>query len=146
MKKFLQIPVAAMAILFGTGIAHAQAHPGAPPFAGQKPLTCAEALKQAPKDNPELAPLAKNVADAEAKLKKAPKAAPAQKSVVEANFKYGDTLMHLPQGKLSPRIQYRAALALFRRALEIDPKHRGSIEEKQAIEDIYRNMPGGVPK
>jgi tetratricopeptide (TPR) repeat protein len=143
MKMRMLLPAAALCIaIAGSTISRAQT----PPFAGQKPMTCAEALKQAPKDDPELAPVAKALGDYEAKLKKTPKAVPAKKAVVDAAFKYGDMLMHLPQGKLSPRIQYRAALALFRRALELDPKHKGSMEEKQAIEDIYRNMPGGIPK
>ena len=137
------LPAAALCmIIAGATITQAQT----PPFAGGKPISCAEALKQAPQADPDLVPVAKALADYEAKLKKTPKAAPAKKAVVDAAFKYGDMLMHLPQGKLSPKIQYRAALALFRRALELDPKHKGSMEEKQAIEDIYRNMPGGIPK
>jgi hypothetical protein len=54
--------------------------------------------------------------------------------------------MHLPQGKLTPPVQYRAALALFRRVLAVDPKHQGSLAEKKTIDDIYIGMPGGIPK
>jgi|GEM_PF-2461820 len=123
----------------------AGAQGGAPPFAGKK-ITCEDALKQAPKDDPDLVPLAKSLADADAKLKKSPKNPAAQKVYVDSAFKYGDALMHLAQGKLTPPVQYRAALALFRKALAVDPKHKGSLSEKQAIDDIYRGMPGGIPK
>src|ERR1700722_1005377 len=80
----------------------AQGQPGSPPFAGKKSMTCEEALKQAPKDDAELAPLAKSLATCEVKYKKSPKNAAAQKEYVDAAFKYGDALMHLPQGKLTP--------------------------------------------
>ncbi len=133
------------AIILGSGFSQTSARAQGAPFAGKK-ITCAEALVQAPKDDPELVPLAKALANADAKLNKAPKAPAAQKAVVDAAFKYGDTLMHLAQGKLTPPVQYRAALALFRKALAIDPKHKGSLSEKQAIDDIYRGMPGGIPK
>lgn len=124
----------------------AQTHPGAPPFAGKKSMTCDEALKQAPKDDADLVPLAKGLSEAEGKLKKSPKSSAVQKTYVEAAFKYGDALMHLPQGKLTPPVQYRAALALFRKVLAVDPKHKGSLEEKKTIDDIYQGMPGGIPK
>jgi len=124
----------------------AQSKPGGPPFAGKKSMTCEEALVQAPKDDADLVPLAKNLGDAGSKLKKSPKNAAVQKAYVESAFKYGDTLMHLPQGKLTPPVQYRAALALFRKALAVDPKHKGSLAEKKAIDDIYSGMPGGIPK
>ena len=42
--------------------------------------------------------------------------------------------------------QYRAALALYRKALAVDPKHKPSLDEKQKIDDIYKGMPGGIPK
>ena|SRR5579862_7590190 len=125
---------------------HAQGPAGSPPFAGKKSMTCEEALKQAPKDDAELAPLAKSLAASEAKLKKSPKNASTQKEYVDTAFKYGDALMHLPQGKLTPPVQYRAALALFRKALAVDPKHKGSLAEKATIDDIYKGMPGGIPK
>ncbi len=124
----------------------AQTKPGAPPFANKKPLTCEAALKQAPKDDPELIPLAKSLADSDAKLKKSPKNPAVKKAYVDSAYKYGDTLMHLAQGKLTPPVQYRAALALFRKALAVDPKHQGSLAEKKAIDDIYAGMPGGIPK
>ena len=124
----------------------AQAKPGAPPIAGNKALTCEEALKQAPKDDGDLTPLAKELADASIKLKKSPKNSAVQKAYVDSAVKYGDTLMHLAQGKLTPPVQYRAALALFRKALAVDPKHKGSLAEKKAIDDIYSGMPGGIPK
>jgi hypothetical protein len=119
----------------------AQTKPGGP----SNKMTCEEALKQAPIADKDLVPLAKTFNDADAKLKKTPKNAAAQKVYVDTGFKYGDTLMHLPNGKLTPAIQYRAALALFRRVLAVNPKHSGSLAEKKAIDDIYAGM-GGIPK
>ncbi len=145
--KLAAIPAAILGISFFMLAApvHGQGKPGGPPPASKK-MTCAEALKQAPKDDPELAPMVKDLAAAEIKLKKTPKIAAVQKAYVDSAFKYGDALMHLPQGKLTPPVQYRAALALFRKALAVNPKHQGSLDEKKAIDDIYRNMPGGIPK
>lgn len=146
MKKFLAA-FALLAVITTPGVValRAEAQGGAPPFAGKK-ITCDEALKQAPIDDKELVPLAKTLAGTEEKLKKSPKDAAVQKAYVDAAFKYGDALMHLPQGKLTPPVQYRAALALFRKALAVNPKHQGSLAEKKSIEDIYSGMPGGIPK
>lgn len=127
----------------------AQAQPpagGAPPFAGKKSMTTEEALKQAPKDDPDLAPLAKAFDAAAAKLKKEPKKPEVKKAYVDAGYKYAHTLMTLPQGKLTPPVQYRAALALYRKVLAVDPKHAPSLAEKKQIDDIYAGMPGGIPK
>ena len=110
--------------------ASAQAKPGAPPFAAKKSMTCEEALKQAPKDDADLAPLAKGLTDASAKLKKSPKNAAVKKAYVDSAFKYGDALMHLPSGRLTPPVQYRAAFGLFGNALAVDPIYQGSLAEK----------------
>src|ERR1051326_4071222 len=108
--------------------------PGKPP--ASKPMTCEEALKQAPKDDPGLAPLDKAFKAAEAQLKKSPKDEKIKKAYVESAYKYGHTTM-MDRGKLRPAIQYRAALALYRRALAVDPKHKPSLDDKKMIEDIY---------
>jgi hypothetical protein len=65
---------------------------------------------------------------------------------VDATYKYANTILTQPQGQMSPPVQYRAALALYRRVLAVDPKHEPSLKEKRTIEDIYKTMPGGVPK
>ncbi|MCW3098583.1 MAG: hypothetical protein JWL77_4201 [Chthonomonadaceae bacterium] len=123
-----------------------QAQGGAPPFAGAKRLTTEAALIQAPKDDPSLLPLQKAYFAAGAALKKSNADPKAKKAYVEAAYKYGKTCEDNASGKLSRPVQYRAALALYRKALAIDPKHKPSLEEKQKIEDIYKSMPGGVPK
>jgi hypothetical protein len=124
----------------------AQAKPGSPPVVNKKAMTCEQALAQAPKDDAELVPMSKTLASASANLKKSPKNPAVRKAYVDSTFKYGDTLMKLPKGRLSAPVQYRAALALFRRVLAIDPKHQGSLAEKKTIDDIYAGMPGGIPK
>lgn len=123
--------------------------PGHPPMPGQpgaKSMTCEEALKQAPKLDPSLAPLDKAFKDADAQLKKSPKDEKAKKTYVEAAYKYGKTAEDNVSQKLSRPVQYRAALALYRRALAVDPKHKPSLDEKRKIDEIYASMPGGVPK
>ena len=51
----------------------AQGGPPNAPFAGQAKMTCAQALKEAPKNSAELIPLAKEFDLEAAKLKKTPK-------------------------------------------------------------------------
>lgn len=121
----------------------AQGNPAAP-FAGGKTVTLAEAVKMAPIQDKSLAPLAKAADAAEAKLKKSPKDAAAKKSYVEATYKFGYGAEY--SMVLGPKVKYRAALSLYRKALAVDPKHQQSLTEKNKIEDIYKNMPGGVPK
>lgn len=123
-----------------------QGAPGAPPFAGANKMTTEEALKQAPKLDKALVPLDKAFSDAQAKLKKKPKDAKVKQAYVDTAYKYAHTLMTLPQGTLRPPVQYRAALALYRKILAVDPKHKPSLDEKKQIDDIYRGMPGGIPK
>ncbi len=122
-----------------------QAQGGAPPFAG-KSMTTEAALKEAPKDDPTLAPLDKAFTAAAAALKKSPKDAKVKKAYVEAAYKYGKTCEDNANNKLSRPVQYRAALALYRKALAVDPKHQPSLDEKKKIDDIYASMPGGIPK
>ncbi len=120
---------------------------GAPPFAsGGKKMTVADAMKKAPELDKALIPFGKKLADADAKLKKSPKESKLKKGVVDAAYSYGHELMALPQGKLPPPVQYRAALGYYRKALSIDPKHEPSLKEKKMIDDIYSGMPGGIPK
>ena len=147
--SFWNMAVAASA-LAGLGItagaAFAQGGGGmAPPFAGggMKPMTLAEAMKMAPQQDKSLVPLANAANAADAKLKKTPKSADAKKAYVDAEYKFGHAAEY--ESALSPRIKYRAALAAYRNALTVDPRHQPSLTEKLKIEDIYRSMPGGVP-
>lgn len=119
---------------------------GGAPYASGKKVTTTEALKEAPKDDPSLMPLQKSLDAADANLKKHPKDAKAKKVYVDTAFKYGKTIEDNASNKLSKPVQYRAALALYRKALEVDPKHEPSLKEKQQIEQIYSSMPGGIPK
>lgn len=121
----------------------AQGNPAAP-FAGGKTVTLAEAVKMAPQEDKTLAPLAKAADAAEAKLKKSPKDAAAKKAYVEAAYKFGYGAEY--SSVLGAKVKYRAALAMYRKALAVDPKHEPSLKEKKQIDDIYKNMPGGVPK
>ncbi len=143
--RIFGLAAVALALVFPLGVQAQGGMPGAP-YAGGKKVTTEEALKQAPKDDPSLAPLDKAFMTASAALKKSPKDAKAKKAYVEAAFKYGKTCEDNVSGKLSRPVQYRAALALYRKALAVDPRHKPSMEEKGKIEDIYKSMPGGVPK
>ncbi len=118
--------------------------PVSAPFAKGPKMTTEQALQQAAKTNPALASFDKSFKSAEATLKKKPKDAKAKKAYVEACYKYGHEAM--VSGQASPKVMYRAALALFRRALKVDPKHKASLDEKKMIEDIYKTMPGGIPQ
>jgi tetratricopeptide (TPR) repeat protein len=124
---------------------HTTAHAQAPPFAGAAKMTLADALKQAPKLDPGLAPLDKAFSAAEAKLKKSPKDPAAKKAYVEAAYKYGKAAEDNNSSKLTPPVQYRAALAMYNKALKVDPKHQPSITEKQKIVAVYKSMGRPVP-
>lgn len=118
---------------------------GKAPYAGAAKMSTEQALLQAPKMDPGLAPLDKEFKAAQANLKKHPKDAKAKKAYVETAYKYGHTTM-MDQGKLPPPIQYRAALALYRKALAVDPKHKPSLDDKNLIERIYAQMGMPIPK
>ena len=107
-----------------------------PPFAGGPKITCEQALAEAPKDDKSLLPLDKAYRSAEVAMKKKPKDAKLKKSFVEAAFKYGH-FVTFKENALGPKVKYRAGLALYRKALAVDPKHAESLKEKKTIEDIY---------
>ena len=117
-----------------------------PPFAGgagHKPMTLDEAVKMAPQQDKSLVPLAKAADAAEAKLKKLPKDPAAKKAFVDAAYKFGHAAEY--GDKLPPTVRYRAALAMYRKVLAVDPKHTPSLTEKQQIEAIYKNMGMPIP-
>lgn len=111
---------------------------------GGAKLTMAQAVEEAPKDDKALVPLAEAFTKSEAKLKADPKDAAAKKAFVEAAYNYGHAAEY--SDALGPRVKYRAALYLYRKALATDPQHAPSVKEKDQIEQIYAGMPGGVPK
>lgn len=145
LKTMVQVSLLILA-LTATVMGGAFAQGGAPnaPFAGGKPVTLAEAVKLAPQQDKDLVPLSKAYDAADAKLKKAPKDAAAKKAYVEAAYKFGFAAE--TSNALGPKVKYRAALALFRKALAVDPKHGPSLAKKTEIEEIYKGMPGGVPQ
>ena len=143
--RILSLATLALALVLPLGVQAQGGMPGAP-YAGAKKMTTEAALIQAPKDDPSLLPLEKAFVASAGSLKKSPKDAKVKKAYVEAAYKYGKTCEDNASGKLSRPVQYRAALALYRKALAVDPKHKLSLDEKQKIDDIYKSMPGGVPK
>lgn len=139
----LRILIMALALTLPMGV-FAQGGQMNAPFAGASKMTTEEAVKQAPKMSKALAPLEKAMNDAQAKWKKTPKDAKLKKAYVEATYKYARAAKL--DADLPPPVKYRAALALYRKALAVDPKHKASLEEKKEIEDIYKQMGRPIPK
>lgn len=144
-RSVLSIALLAVCGLTGVSLSSAQAQGGPPPFAGAAKITIAEAMRQAPKADPALVPYEKKMLAAEAQLKKNPKNPAAKKAYVEAAYAYGHATM-LDRGKLTPPVQYRAALGLYNKALAVDPGHKPSRSDKELIEGIYKQMGMPVPK
>jgi len=80
----------------------------------------------------------------EAKLARSPKDAKLKSEVAEANYQVGYWVEYQKPGQ-TPREKYRGALKLYRRALELNPKHANAIKEKEQIEQIYKSMGMPVP-
>lgn len=87
----------------------------------------------------------KQLAELEAKLKKSPKEGKLKSEVAEASYQVGYFIEYGKPG-LSPREKYRPALKLYRRALELNPKHAGAKKEKDQIEAIYKQMGMPIPQ
>ena len=119
----------------------------AAPFAngGGSNMTAEEALKQAPTLDPKFAPMQKDLAERETALKKAPDDPKAKAAYVETAYKYGHEL-YSGDTSVSQTIRYRAALAVYRRVLKVDPANQKSLEEKQMIEKIYSSMGRPIPQ
>lgn len=110
--------------------------PAAVVLAGPKP-PAKSAAKGAPKyDEAKLKAL-------EAKLAKKPGDAKLKMEVAEASYQVGHTMMY--NDDLPPRVKYRGALKLFRRALELNPKHAQAAADRKMIEDIYKGMGMPIP-
>ena len=117
------------------------------PFAksGASSMTAEEALKQVPALDKNFAPMQADLTGKEAALKLAPNDPKAKSAYVESAYNYGHKLVLGPTS--APQtVQYRAALALYRRALKVDPKHQPSLDETKTIEDIYTQMGRPIPK
>ncbi len=115
------------------------------PAAGGLKVTGEEALVSVPKTDPQFEEDARNLAEAEAALKDKPNDEAAKKACVEAAYTYGHKVMG-GTSQVPPAIKYRAALALYRRALKIDAGHQPSLDDKKTIEDIYTQMGRAVPQ
>ncbi|HZT44024.1 MAG TPA: hypothetical protein VFA07_17795 [Chthonomonadaceae bacterium] len=119
---------------------------GRAPYAASGTMTTTQALQKAPKMDPSLAPLDRTFTAALVAVKKHPKDARTKKAFVDAGNRYGNALMFYKGTKLSRPVQYRAALAVYRKVLAVDPHDQNSSNNKNMIESIYRTMPGGIPK
>lgn len=89
-------------------------------------------------------PEEKKLADLEAKLAKNSSDAKLKKETAAAAYEAGHYIEYDKPG-LSPREKYRPSLKLYRRALELDPKHEKAAAEAKQIEDIYKQMGMPVP-
>ncbi len=123
--------------------------PGSPdaPFAskGDSKMAAEDALKQVPTLDPKYAPMDKTLRDKEAALKQSPNDPKAKSAYVEAAYNYGHTLM-ISETTAPKAVQYRGALALFRRALKVDPKHQPSLDESETIINIYKSLGWAIPQ
>jgi hypothetical protein len=128
------------AAMSGTPGGMASPHGGAPPK-----VSLTEALAQAPKLDPSLAPLQKAYESADAAYKKNSKDAAVKKTYVEAAYTYGHAIEYSEKVD-QPAVKYRASLLLYRKALAADPAHADSIREKKQIESIYQGMGMPVPQ
>lgn len=141
----MRLALIALLVALASGTVAQPQGMGAAPFAGGKRMTTEEALKEVTRLDKSFVPMEKAFQAEEAKLKKSPKDPKVRKSYVEAAYRYGHAVMMARGGKLPPSVMYRAALALYRKALAVDPKHQPSLNDKKMIEDIYRSMGMPVP-
>ncbi len=143
-KRILNAAIAGAALSLVSLGALAQG-PGMAPFAGQAKMTCAQALGQAGKEDPELGKMAKSFDAEAAKLKKSPKDAKVKKAYVDTGMKYEQRIVR-GANKLNPAIKYRAGLALCRLVLAVDPKNPECKKDMAEIVDIYKSMGRPVPQ
>lgn len=108
-------------------------------------MTSTQALQEAPKDDTDLAPLAKSFNGDATRLKKAPKDAKVKKAYVDSGVKYEQKIVR-SSNKLSPAVKYRAGLALCRLILAADPKNPVAKKDMDEIVTIYKSMGRPIPK
>lgn len=95
--------------------------------------------------DPAVEKLVANAQKLEKQLKAKPKDAKLKAKTADAWYQAGYALEYSNAG-LSPRVRYRGALVHYRRAVALNPGHKKAATELKQIEDIYRSMPGGIPK
>ena len=115
------------------------------PFAAQAKMTCAQALSQVSKDDPELAKMAKGFDAEGVRLKKSPRDLKVKKAYVDSGVKYEQKIVR-GANKLNPAVKYRAGLALCRLVLAVDPKNIECKKDMGEIVGIYKNMGRPVPQ
>lgn len=123
---------------------------GAPPAApaggsdSEPNVTLAQAVLLAPQQDPTMKPLSDAYNKAAAAMKKSANDSGARAAYDKATYQFAHAVEY--QASLSPRVKYRAALELYRRALKVDPGDTASKKEMETIENIYRTIPGGIPQ
>lgn len=121
-----------------------------PPAAGDKPAeTPAEKPAEKPVEKPEekkptVAELTEKTKAAEAAYKAKPKDADAKKAYANALADLGHATM-LDQA-IAPRQRYPQALKQFNQALKLDPANKTALDDKKAIEDVYKSMGRPIPQ
>lgn len=139
MNRLIASAFAAVALTTGVFIAAPSSAQGNSPFApyagGGKPNA----------KDPAVEKLVANAQKLEKQVKAKPKDAKLKLKAADAWYQAGYALEYSKAG-LSPRVRYRGAMTHYRTALALDPTHKKAATELKQIEDIYRSMPGGIPK
>ena len=133
MKRLILAGVSA--ILLGAIVAGSPAGAQNAPFAGGG---------QADAKDPAVEKLEAAAAKLDKQVKAAPKDAKLKMQTADAHYKAGHAMMMSPT--LAPRVKYRGALAHYRQALALNPKHKEAATEKKTIEDIYKQMGRPIPQ
>ncbi|HLJ56837.1 MAG TPA: hypothetical protein VKT77_17490 [Chthonomonadaceae bacterium] len=115
------------------------------PFSAQTKMTCAMALSQVPIYDKDLTKMAKDYNAQQAKLKKSPKDAKVKKEYVDNAVKF-EQRIYIGANKLKPAVKYRAALALCREVLKVDPKNEQCRKDMDQMVAIYKQMNRPVPQ
>jgi hypothetical protein len=117
-----------------------------PPVADSQPTPPSSGDDAGEPSAPSGAPSAeeKKLAELEEKFKAASTDKKLKAEVVEAAYQAGHSMMLNPD--LPPRTKYRGALKHLRRALALDPDHKGANADKKQIEDVYAIMGRPIPE
>ena len=87
---------------------------------------------------------AEAIADLDAAYKKNPGSSDYRKALAGAYFAQGQSTMN--DAQLPPMRKYPAALASFRKAVELDPQHAEAKSNIKMIEDVYTSMGRPIPQ
>ena len=85
-----------------------------------------------------------NLKAAEALYKKAPRNATRKNAYAEALAQLAHSTMY--NQSIPPNKRYPEALRLARQALTLNPKNKVALEDRKAIEDVYKQMGRPIPK